>query len=475
MKKAFFFLSVLLKSIQVHSQATALSPDFDAKEAFQAGHFQVALEKYEELLKNTEDPLTKEILQYNISSSLLKEEMWQEGTAALRDLNTNKNLFPILKEKVFMNLASSKFQGAIAFLEEGTLESLLLARILGQVGEKLNESIPGARCEIDLMEGAKECAKAASEPRFKSFSKKLEKMIDDKLMTVINNSLDKLEKGATTKPSPLLDLELKLGNAYREAILTSFQKENLEKVISLLDEMGKSLEKGKAQEIESAKNLASLSKEMLTKSPFNAKTVFYGSLVSFKNFLESKEVTENLPMTTLRAAIHTQKLNLFLVRGLDAIQDVEPASDSLKKWIENQQGQVIKVAEDYPKDVITWQKEQYLKGDACLENPWNQAIPLFYSGLREALLAQKILSLKEEVLLPLIRAQARAVSYWEHAEDSMKEALESPSPKPEESKEAQKESKEDQMIRDVIQMQQDDSELIPPPSGYKPEMVPYPW
>lgn len=138
------------------------------------------------------------------------------------------------------------------------------------------------------------------------------------------------------------------------------------------------------------------------------------------------------------------------------LNETEPPSIVL-----NKQNEAIRAAESFVQAISTWQKEHFRTGDEkqlCLHKPWDEVIPLYQEGLRQAVIAKKFLSSSPPLLQEAMQAEHLSIKRWEEALEKMKVIQEETK---EDKEQAETEVRKDQVAETLQKMEQMDRAYAP--------------
>lgn len=178
------------------------------------------------------------------------------------------------------------------------------------------------------------------------------------------------------------------------------------------------------------------------------------------------------PEYILETALQEQQNALNLVMILHDLSAHIKITDDMEELTFHVQGASQKIAEHFTPVVLAQQQKLFNGNDVqkqCQDKPWNEVFPLFYRGLTSAITAGQYLQQKQILYKNTSHYQMQAIQNWQEALSKLKKSPESSS----QSQPPSNSTENDQMTQSLIEMDIDDSELIPTPSKFK--MVDRPW
>lgn len=189
--------------------------------------------------------------------------------------------------------------------------------------------------------------------------------------------------------------------------------------------------------------------------------------------IETKQ--SNDPITILENALLAARnaLQLGHLYSISPVNERDPEMDIILK---NNQQDVLKHVPLFIAAVLKEEQERFAQSDQklrCQKTPWNQAIPLFDSGAREAENGNTLLSLQPPHAESALEPQTLTVKYWKKVLDLLKSppSAESNQPQPSETNPQpipEKPSNANDVLRLIQEMQlQDQKEKWQMPAEFK--------
>lgn len=340
----------------------------------ESGKYPVARKIYQKLLTETNDPAQRSILFYNIGTTFLKEQQWDEALAQYDKVNQLSTIAPGLRQNLYVNMAIALIEQVRQGLQQKPefVQLTGYKALLTEAGVDLKEA-QDAACALLKVEGAPECKPPLSMQVLQSLVKKQTAELDQLIAQAKLTHAAKKEQELT--PQGLLELLIEQQN-------------------NVLDLTNTYLQQGDGEE--------------------------------------------------------KQKLQQATKVSQDAV--------------------LAKVAE-FPPAVLTMQKERYRskeKNLQCQDKPWDEVIPLFDQGYRQALIAQKILNSSPDLYRQSSQFQKNTVVYWLKALEKLKQF----DAQKESQTQNQQQTQADQSLQLLSEMETND--LIPAVAK-PPQPVERPW
>ena len=135
----------------------------EARTFFEAGNFSQAQAAYEDMLDDKIAPWQKQIVQYNIATSLLADGKWDEAVLSFEVLSDEGIKHPLLKQRLLSNLALAKVMQIEGMMEalknhpKPAYEDYNRIYVLYHKALKDIQNAETAWCELQFVEGATNC------------------------------------------------------------------------------------------------------------------------------------------------------------------------------------------------------------------------------------------------------------------------------------------------------------------------------
>lgn len=456
--------------------------ELKARAFFEAGDYPHAKSAYEDLLDRL-DGWKKEIVEYNIATTLQADGRLDEAISRFEVLGDQDIELPLLEQRLASNLALARTLqleeqlNALKDQSKASTKDYNQIYLLFQSALQEINKASASWCKLQTVEGAPKCPQSYYLQQMERDVKERFHGFFEEYSTYRLASLEKLLQ-EFPKSGPLKDAVKQLLAAYELVLINDpLQATDLSQILevqTMLEERVKQSDPAVMEEYgKSQKYLMSAIQSVSESHPIKAHLFAEVARFYLNEILENLDpIYKSKAGDVLENAIAKQGFLLLMENLKGQMSENEKDLGDVNSLMTELQFSVLKTADLFMDAVIAQQKEVFqapaIGKDRCQCRPWDEVIPLFIQGYTHAERAYRHLEKGNVNLIGVKRLQKSAINKWKEALQKMRSSSvaqqkqeqqkqpEQMQPQKEQLQENRQNAKFNEILRMVQDMENDD-------------------